>query len=593
MFKIDKLIMKSKLDEEYTYKFDYGINYFKGKNSSGKTEFYKFIDYMLGSSEKINKQYWYKDTLKEATMEIYYDNISYVLTRTLDSEINYFHYKDEKQGDPIGSSEYRDKLNSIFAKEESILKDIREFTDENLTYRAFTMFNFLGEKRQGILNDFLDKCIDIKYSIKLNPILNFIFNKNLALIFKLKKELEELENEIKSIERAVSRFDFICNKVNLNLYKLNISTTYDGRNSQKVMDEIENIKSMKGKIYKDTNKTIAELEVIYNNLDEQIKIYENRLLDSKNMNIEGENRRILLNKLEIILDNTNELQYLIEPIAKLVNDLESSISFHKYIINDGTIQEMKKQRENIKQEILSNDYKFKRFNVDEKTKAISIIEDYLSEEIDYNEENLKEKRKRIKRIKEEIKILQNADDVKKIEAISNNITNLYKSAYEVSELVKHDIDIDGFKIQYLKRGNILQPMISNNEEDNNIEKIKVDKEKKLEKYYTGSMARHTLIQLSGYLSFLVLLIKEAKYPIVPILVIDHISKPFDLMNRRAIGTILEKFYETIGKKNVQIFMFDDEDSEDLLVTKALVNNLISNNKSGFNPFYYEIKDEEI
>lgn len=586
MFKIDKLIMKSTSDKEYTYKFDYGINYFKGKNSSGKTEFYKFIDFMLGSSEKINKQYWYKDTLKEATMELSYNNISYVLTRTMNSEINYFHYKDEDRGDYIGSAEYKDKLNSIFSKENSILKDLREFTDENLTYRAFTMFNFLGEKRQGVLNDFLDKCSDIKYSIKLNPILNFIFNKNLVTILELKKELEKLENEVKMLEKSVSRFEFICNKVNLNLCKLNISTVYNGRNSEKIRDEIKSIKNMENIRIKEGKKTIAELEVIYNNLDEQIKIYENRIADSKRMSVEAENRRKLLDKLKVILNNTNELQYLIEPITNLIGDLENSISFNKYIISDSTIKDMKKQREMIKQEILCNDYRFKRFNVDEKIKAVAIIEDYLNEDIMYNDLDLKEKRKQIKQIKEKIRILQNTDDIEKVEAISNSITNLYKSAGEVSELVKHDVNLDGFKIQYIKKGNIIQPMISNNGVERN-DDIKVENS---EKYYTGSMARHTLMQLSGYLSFLELLIKENRYPVVPILVIDHISKPFDDINRRAIGVILQRFYEKVDESDIQIFMFDDKNSEELLITNASVNNLVSDSKSGFNPFYHEAKN---
>lgn len=247
---------------------------------------------------------------------------------------------------------------------------------------------------------------------------------------------------------------------------------------------------------------------------------------------------------------------------------------------------MKKQREVIKQEILCNDYRFKRFNVDEKIKAVAIIEDYLNEDIMYNDSDLKEKRKRIKQIKELIKILQNTDDIDKVEAISNSITNLYKSAGKVSELVKHDVNLDGFKIQYIKKGNILQPMISNNEVETN-DDIKVENS---EKYYTGSMARHTLMQLSGYLSFLELLIKENRYPVVPILVIDHISKPFDAINRRAIGVILQKFYEKVDESDIQIFMFDDKNSDELLITNASINNLVSDSKSGFNPFYYEVKD---
>ena len=169
--------------------------------------------------------------------------------------------------------------------------------------------------------------------------------------------------------------------------------------------------------------------------------------------------------------------------------------------------------------------------------------------------------------------------------IGSKVT-LYKSAGEVSELVKHDVNLDGFKIQYIKKGNIIQPMISNNGVERN-DDIKVENS---EKYYTGSMARHTLMQLSGYLSFLELLIKENRYPVVPILVIDHISKPFDDINRRAIGVILQRFYEKVDESDIQIFMFDDKNSEELLITNASVNNLVSDSKSGFNPFYHEAKN---
>ena len=202
-----------------------------------------------------------------------------------------------------------------------------------------------------------------------------------------------------------------------------------------------------------------------------------------------------------------------------------------------------------------------------------------------DEDDLREKRKRIKEIKESIKGLQNADDKDKIDQLSDSITSLYSAAYEVSELVKHDVDIEGFKIQYFKRGNILQPLITVEEEQGE-EKIK---RKTSENYYTGSMARHTLMQICGYLAFLELLIKEDKYPLVPILVIDHISKPFDEVNRKAIGAILKEFYRRVDKTEMQIFMFDDEDFEDLAIKEANVNELYGDGKSGFNPFYYEEK----
>ena len=65
MFRINKLTMYSFDEKKYTYQFSSGLNYFKGKNSSGKTEFYKFLDFMFGSSEDIRKKPWYRDTLKK------------------------------------------------------------------------------------------------------------------------------------------------------------------------------------------------------------------------------------------------------------------------------------------------------------------------------------------------------------------------------------------------------------------------------------------------------------------------------------------------------------------------------------------------
>ena len=54
MFKIEKLILISDKNEEYTYLFTNGINYFQGSNDTGKTEFYDFLDYMFGSSEQLD-----------------------------------------------------------------------------------------------------------------------------------------------------------------------------------------------------------------------------------------------------------------------------------------------------------------------------------------------------------------------------------------------------------------------------------------------------------------------------------------------------------------------------------------------------------
>ena len=76
--------------------------------------------------------------------------------------LSYLSYADEEIGEVIDRREYREKINAIFAKNMELLKNIRKFTEEELTFRTFTMFNFLGEKRQGAIHDFLDKCSEIR-----------------------------------------------------------------------------------------------------------------------------------------------------------------------------------------------------------------------------------------------------------------------------------------------------------------------------------------------------------------------------------------------------------------------------------------------
>ena len=564
MFRINKLIMYNFDDEKYIYQFSSGVNYFKGKNSSGKTEFYNFLDFMFGSSEDIRKKPWYKDTLKKASMEIQVDNIVYILTRSHDPSQNYLSYADEKEGEVIDQREYKDKLNAIFAKDIELLRNIREFTEEELTFRSFTMFNFLGEKRQGAIHDFFDKCSDIKYSIKLVPILNFIFNNNLEKIYLLQKKLEQLQQELKDLETTSSRYDFICSQVNRNIQKLGSNVWYTGRNADDIKKNIKEIKNMEEPKKKGNARNIVDLEVMYSNISEQIKTYENSISDAKQFENENLNRKMLLENLE-----------------QLINGLENTISFSQYTINDKTISELKRQRIALKMAIKRNDSRFQCYTMEEKAKSIALIEEYLSVDIHDCSGDLKEVKKKIREIKEELKVLQSSDDITKIKKLSEFITLLYKSASGISSVVDDDILQEGFKIQYFKRGNILQPMVQIKEKDEN-----EMEQKKEVNYYIGSMARHTLIQLCGYLGFLKILLSDNKYPIIPILVVDHISKPFDTSNARAIGQVINKAYEKIGKENLQIFMFDDEEYGTLALQPDHSEDLVNDNKSGFNPFYY-------
>lgn len=575
MFKISSLTLHDYDGHEFTYQFSAGLNYFRGKNNTGKTEFYGFLDYMFGSSENISKKPWYRDSLSKAVMEIWIDKIKLQLIRTSNPEENYCLYADETPTEVISLREYREKLNAVFAKNIPLLRSIREFTEEELTYRAFTMFNFLGEKRQGAIHDFFDKCSDIRYSVKLSPILNFIFNGHLEEIHDLQQELERKQKQLKESELATSRYSFVCDQVNKNLHVLDTKLYYTGNNETEIRKGLDEIGQMirTPKSVKEMN--IAELQVLYNNISEQIKVYDNTIADAKQFESTSENRKLLLKNLEKLIEDSTEFAYLVDPISELLRQVDSTIAFSQYTISDKTIAALKKQQEKVKQQIRRNDARFKCYTVEDKVKAIALIDEYLTTGIEDKSEDVKLLHKEIRELKDQILFLQNADDKTKISNLSQYITDLYESARSVSSVVENDSSKKGFKIQYIKRGNVLQPMVTVEEDD----------EETTVNYYVGSLARHTLIQLCGYLAFLKLLIEEEKYPIIPILVVDHVSKPFDVQNAKALGQVITKAHSDIGKENLQIFMFDHKEHESLNIEPDHVEDLATENKTGFNPFY--------
>ena len=335
--------------------------------------------------------------------------------------------------------------------------------------------------------------------------------------------------------------------------------------------------------YKINFESVRNICSAYTSLDEQIKKQKNSEYDHKRFAEDEVKQRALLDRLQKIVEGKAEYAYLVNPIISLAVDLDKSISFNKYLIQETTTRELKKQRDRIRQQILANKSRFAIYSVSEKEQAVTLIKEYLSYyDCDFDGGSLSEIRRELRKVREEIRILQNGNDTEKINSLSADITQLYKSSIEVSELAEYDFRKSGFHISYLKNGNILQPQILDEESDS-ADQIK--------NYYTGSMARHTLMQLCGYLGFLRMLIKEDKYPLIPFLVIDHISKPFDNKNQKALGAILHGAYTNLQKSEMQIILFDDEDASSLGLTPDHSINLLGEDKSGFNPFYMTSKED--
>lgn len=576
MFKIDKLTLVNK-DKTYTYQFTNGINYFQGKNDTGKTVFFNFLDFMFGSDMNLSKIEWFKGTLTAAIIIFEYNDIKYEITRSIDGKNNYFRYCDEKQGDSIDLVEYKQRINAVFSMSSDYDASLYEFTHEHLTYRAFTMFNYLDEINQGKTNDFLTKCSKIKYSVHLSPILNYIFNNNIDKIIELTSTLNDLQSELKEFEKENNSSNFLLSRINKNLRILNISESFVGNNKKQIQELIEQAKHADNINTNSIKKeqSISELRVILNSIEEQLKVYSNIKKDSDKIDIEMKNRTKLLENLKKLIEDNEAYSYLVVPIIDLIEQLNKSISFQRLTIEDKTIAELTKQRDKIISRIKYNAMRFERYSLPDKEKALVFIESDMQEYTQENDEKIEGLKKRISDIKKQIRNLQNLDDFQKIKNISQYITLLYSQGVNVSTFIKDDLDQNKFEITYIKKGNILSPSIVEGENEHS----------KRINYTIGSLARQTLIQLCGYLGLLNLLLSEKKVPIIPMLVIDHISKPFDNENMKTLGAVLNKFIEDISCENIQIIMFDDKKPEELNLKPNKIEELQNDTKTGFNPFY--------
>lgn len=305
MFKIEKLSFISEKKERYDYIFNSGLNFFVSGNNTGKTEFYKLLDFMFGHEMFITEIDCYKNCVSEIWLEFIYNGSKFTLVRTTDINKNYIFNTEDKQDvtDILSKDEYRSRLNQIFTPNERVLKELRDFAEEDIGFRHFTMFNFLDEKSQGKTQDFLSKCSSLEYSLRLNTILNFIFNKNLSEIKEKEEEIKNLQKQLEDMESKRSRTSFILDKINNNLKIIAPNSYYTGKNIEEIKEIVSNIKAMNMEISASKNKNLADLEVMYNSLSEQIKRYKNEIADMSGIKKYDANRIQLLNLLKKLVEN--------------------------------------------------------------------------------------------------------------------------------------------------------------------------------------------------------------------------------------------------------------------------------------------------
>jgi len=189
-----------------------------------------------------------------------------------------------------------------------------------------------------------------------------------------------------------------------------------------------------------------------NSLDEQIKIYRNNISVLKQDQRINKNRSQMLQSLKRLIDENEEYKYLVEPIEQVLHSIEGDLDFSNYIIKDKTVEALEKQSFELKRIINRKESGLRPFSLEDKVKAIVLLEEYLQQDFIVNNSKLEQLKTRIRELRKKLNELQNEDDKKKISNLSKNITDIYISSSSVSKFVLEDVERDNFFIEFIKNG---------------------------------------------------------------------------------------------------------------------------------------------
>ena len=570
MFSIEYLELISCSGETSKYSFSSGINYIHGPNSSGKTEFYYFIDYMLGADNKnLSEAPWFKESLQTAKMQIFFNG--HILTLHRDLLGNEFGLAIDGIACKVSDLEgYRKYLNSLFLESADEPANLSEYVGQELTYRTFTLFSFLNEITVGRINGFFSKLLEIKYRVKQRPLFDYLFSTDPDRIVFLQRRIAELNKQARELEARRAFNNHYLEAVNQELAKLGIVERFDGGNAAVISELVE---SAAISIELDSSSSLMANDVVEaDQLRNDIKAQKQMIHELKGTKSQDAKRHRLLDRLSSLIANDDSRADLLGQTCNLLSEIEVSIPRKDLDLQKKLLEHKESRLTHLEAKLTAANVVFNPLDFGEKSKAILVVNEYLSQ---YSAlckpDNYDDVKTEISRLNRELRKLKHSDDENSINSISDTVTDLYQSASPASSFVVSDFKQPDFYIKFQKEGVGLQPTFTEGDDSVDV--------------FTGSRARHTLMQVCGYFAFMHYLLQKRNIPLVPLLVFDHVSSPFDEESRGAIGAIISKFYSLVDKGDVQLFLFETEEPKALGIVPDKYISLVSDDRTGFNPFY--------
>ena len=517
MFKIKRMTVNYSIDiQPSNYEFD-DITYIYGKNNVGKTVMIYALDFVLGKSDANLDKKEGLDNISSIELEINDNNDSLFIKRTRNDE--YF-YKISKEDEyfQVDNILYKKEISNFINKgDDKYLIEFYQFNEENLTFRAFTFFNFIDEKGLGNLTNIFTRAKDYEHQRRARKIMTFIYNyKNVHEIFELSIKEKNLQQQMEIYNEIKIKYNYLYVEILKYFTQLNLETSGD---INELYDRFKNYKYgfNRNSQYKH-NDDLNELIKASYSLSEELKYQESLETQSQKLISRNKKSEIILNAFQDLIREDMNWKIYLKYIEDLINKNKSVVDVLSVKDYKGTIDLIKNKKRKIDQKIYSISKGINKYSYEQSLQAINIL-DHLFENINSITE-IKEYetiKKELEKVQNKIKDLKKLFDNHLIESFCNIFLQWYSLLNKKVKFVTDDFNNPGFCIDF---NPIESSLVGQRYLKNNIDEKYV--------YNPGSMARETTWQILACLANLKVINDNFKeLPFMRVLIIDGINQPFD------------------------------------------------------------------
>ncbi len=562
MFKIENITLNCIGGEKRFIQFENNVSYIFAPNSKGKSLLCDCIDFVLGSGDNIfNKNGMQKVESIETVIKTDGGFLFFMRCKSSAGSIDDFYKKDvDASYIQINKDLYDEKITTALLNgNDDEVVNFGEVFDRRISHRATSFLNFLDQTGMGNLKYIYTKSNTDKYRWYYKDIFNFIFNNsNIKKIVLKTRELKEKEKRLKIHRQREAKFSIQRDLLLSELQKLNINvgTITEAREALKNFELNYSRPELHSK-----EKDLKFLLMASQSLAEEIKVQEcfngqGKLLISRQKNIE----KLLSIFQEIIRENENFKDYIV-PIEEILKEAKNKTDTFSTIDINQTVKKLVKEKRDIDFQIQQLNREMIKLNYKEVEDSIAICKKLLLEIDKFGEiVDLQKLSNEINCLRKELEDLRKEFDTASQKHISKEVTDNYNLMKTTCSFVAEDFANDGFKIVFDAKGISLYGEI--------IEEIKLGNgeiKQFLVQYNPGSMARQTTWQILCYLSIMrFALTRFSGLPVMPILVFDNISMPYDVKDgSNNYNSIYKLIKEYANENNIQVILTSNVPATDV------------------------------